>query len=221
MHPVQAAPRQRYPAGRWAMLMLMHPVQAAPRQRPGICSFSHGFAGCTPCRQRRGKAALLRGYTPRVLMHPVQAAPRQSSLVNTNYLPWWMHPVQAAPRQRSRVMVLLPPPFDAPRAGSAEAKLGGGHGQLGSAGCTPCRQRRGKVAIGHGRRGCGGMHPVQAAPRQRPVGKEDRLSRRDAPRAGSAEAKTSSSSATQPVSPMHPVQAAPRQRVASPSLRSK
>ena len=100
---------------------------------------------CTPCRQRRGKAT----SALKVLSTP------------------WMHPVQAAPRQRAWRCFAAGYLPDAPRAGSAEAKIVDNDQKAEWAGCTPCRQRRGKE---------GGlqldyirtlMHPVQAAPRQR------------------------------------------------------
>ena len=144
-----------------------------------------------------------------------------------------MHPVQAAPRQSQPQR--FPPPCtgctpcrqrrgkvfcegrrsacraDAPRAGSAEAKLNTAQGLLYRRRCTPCRQRRGKAMNEDAyydrlrctpcrqRRGkdfCGkredsqgAMHPVQAAPRQ---------------------SNTRSICRGCPVK-MHPVQAAPRQ----------
>ena len=79
---------------------------------------------------------------------------------------------------------------DAPRAGSAEAKKRSHRRCKSCPRCTPCRQRRGKVLYGElGVRDVL-MHPVQAAPRQRDslhlIGTE----LPDAPRAGSAEAKS-------------------------------
>ena len=63
-------------------------------------------------------------------------------------------------------------------------------GRLRLSRCTPCRQRRGKAFAPQG------MY----------------VTRRDAPRAGSAEAKFSSCATTRRNCRMHPVQAAPRQR---------
>ena len=125
-----------------------------------------------------------------------------------------MHPVQAAPRQRHVTTRTTQASRDAPRAGSAEAKAKDELSVVAYLRCTPCRQRRGKVKGLTGRRGKGGctpcrqrrgkelcrqldigvcaMHPVQAAPRQRQRRRSCSTNRRDAPRAGSAEAKTTS-----------------------------
>ena len=80
---------------------MMHPVQAAPRQSLAVLISVARAAGCTPCRQRRGKDQHMQGNMRNPTMHPVQAAPRQSQ----------SHPPTPA----------TPP--DAPRAGSAEAKM--------------------------------------------------------------------------------------------------
>ena len=97
-----------------------------------------------------------------------------------------MHPVQAAPRQRGRscadggrsgdapragsaeakVVLLKDLPGvqqDAPRAGSAEAKADDEGVQRGGRGCTPCRQRRGKEPHQDARLVRTAMYPVQAA----------------------------------------------------------
>ena len=143
-------------------------------------------AGCTPCRQRRGKGRCGLPHTIRRAMHPVQAAPRQR---NTNVLPLWnlmMHPVQAAPRQSprggfpGRIPGVMHPVQAAPRQspwGGLPGRIPGMHPlqaaprqrrsmmalTVWAAGCTPCSQRRGK-GIPHGRRAAAtGMHPVQAA----------------------------------------------------------
>ena len=55
------------------------------------------------------------------------------------------------------------------------------------------------------------MHPVQAAPRQSVSDDHHRPAHHDAPRAGSAEAKQDQRSADLPKIGMHPVRAAPRQ----------
>ena len=122
---------------------------------------------CTPCRQRRGKGGALQRHVGRPRMHPVQAAPRQRSAHTAGANPARMHPVQAAPRQ-SRWSC---------RRKSTIAR------------CTPCRQRRGKVTYPLRPLSSPVMHPVQAAPRQRMPRPSSRPSSRDAPRAGSAEAK--------------------------------
>ena len=121
MHPVQAAPRQSSCPVRRRQCQQMHPVQAAPRQSVIHLLAAMDMDGCTPCRQRRGKdrgrpAALAAGG-----MHPVQAAPRQS--VRCLY-------------RRAR--------GDAPRAGSAEAKVSTTFISLVQPRCTPCRQRTAK-----------------------------------------------------------------------------
>ena len=103
-----------------------------------------------------------------------------------------MHPVQAAPRQRKSTR----------RRPKKQTR------------CTPCRQRRGKVqhfvsradaqhrmhpvqaaprqraAMARRLQPARKMHPVQAAPRQRAGSNTISRFVRDAPRAGSAEAKT-------------------------------
>ena len=125
-------------------------------------------SGCTPCRQRRGKARGKRASLTQKLMHPVQAAPRQRAglvpaLRNQPDAPragsaeaklgrlnqrgqGGMHPVQAAPRQSAvHGRAHQPVTIDAPRAGSAEAKQRDHSLTVDGVGCTPCRQRRGKV----------------------------------------------------------------------------
>ena len=85
---------------------------------------------------------------------------------------------------------------DAPRAGSAEAKIQRAKNRRDAARCTPCRQRRGKGNSSDQRQQAEWMHPVQAAPRQRWVTRQPTTERKDAPRAGSAEAKKSSVAAS-------------------------
>ena len=146
---------------------VMHPVQAAPRQSPW-----GGLPGRIPG------------------MHPVQAAPRQSLPTGTTTSPRTMHPVQAAPRQRERPIMCVWSVADAPRAGSAEAKpcgslppcspardaprAGSAEAKLSAARCRTARPdapRAGsaEAKVFSARRAYGerGMHPVQAAPRQR------------------------------------------------------
>ena len=79
--------------------------------------------------------------------------------------------------------------LDAPRAGSAEAKVVVNGTKVQVRRCTPCRQRRGKAVIPPASGGGVKMHPVQAAPRQRLRKSKWSARTRDAPRAGSAEAK--------------------------------
>ena len=159
MHPVQAAPRQsktrqitrnqicrctpcrrrrgkENSSSQRRVALPMHPVQAAPRQSsvgtgPTISVTDAPRAGgaeaklrsvreariekrCTPCRRRRGK---------------VRPSIRVLELGQ-------MHPVQAAPRQRSAIRLKHTRSWDAPRAGSAEAR----HGLHDDCRCTPCRQ---------------------------------------------------------------------------------
>ena len=172
-----------------------------------------GFCRCTPCRQRRGKVILtnIDGLTSQ--MHPVQAAPRQSigyhrgvavgedapraGSAEAKIAPWRicarngaMHPVQAAPRQSSFL-----PAYCRAGAGCTPCRQRRGKGpscqaETGSLGCTPCRQRRGKVRSNQDYTGNEGMHPVQAAPRQSKTPCSIACWSRDAPRAGSAEAKS-------------------------------
>ena len=189
MHPVQAAPRQRKIAFRNLVeAPAMHPVQAAPRQRSprGIAYTSSLDAPRAGSAEAKTPFAAI--TEPLAEMHPVQAAPRQSwATARCSCCPK-MHPVQAAPRQRRSCRCAQAACADAPRAGSAEAKhavhagaearidaprAGSAEAKNGRvwvlsppAGCTPCRQRRGK-----------GL-------RCQPQGH-----RHDAPRAGSAEAK--------------------------------
>ena len=120
-----------------------------------------------------------------------------------------MHPVQAAPRQSCRIHYYALSRRDAPRAGSAEAKL-----------LAENEIPRGRMhpvqAAPRQRNGCSltpvfcSMHPVQAAPRQRMGGCGCCPHPPDAPRAGSAEAKFLPS-VRHKRAWMHPVQAAPRQ----------
>ena len=123
-------------------------------------------------------------------MHPVQAAPRQSALAfiarcfclrctpcrqrrgKGDCYNWWLANCD-----------------DAPRAGSAEAKVCKVAPRTGCVGCTPCRQRRGKGLIRTQHHLLMEMHPMQAAPRQRPWCSTHHMASADAPRAGSAEAK--------------------------------
>ena len=65
------------------------------------------------------------------------------------------------------------------------------------------------------------MHPVQAAPRQRAYQPSLLFVDDDAPRAGSAEAKTAYEQAHEAKYGMHPVQAAPRQRLSEPTYYNK
>ena len=101
-------------------------------------------------------------------MHPVQAAPRQRCRADGNQA----RCKRCTPCRQRRGKVFCSRHFsricaDAPRAGSAEAKVLSLGMEAQQRGCTPCRQRRGKVL---------------ARPRCH-------LSKKDAPRAGSAEAK--------------------------------
>ncbi len=127
-----------------------------------------GFCRCTPCRQRRGKVASSANSGVPAAMHPVQAAPRQSRFISKF-------------RRTSS---------DAPRAGSAEAKRQLAPYRHRTSRCTPCRQRRGKVASSANSGVPAAMHPVQAAPRQSRFISKFRRTSSDAPRAGSAEAKS-------------------------------
>ena len=125
-----------------------------------------GFCRCTPCRQRRGKAPRISTRAAAAGMHPVQAAPRQRGQQYRHAERDAMHPVQAAPRQSDKAARTDEDERDAPRAGSAEAKNRLFRAGSACGGCTPCRQRRGKVKSDAGASGVLAMHPVQAAPRQ-------------------------------------------------------
>ena len=120
--------------------------------------------------------------------------------------------MQAAPRQSRYRCSPIPRRPDAPRAGSAEAKFAFLPGICRPGGCTPCRQRRGKALFQVRKAVRVLMHPVQAAPRQRPTMQMQMRGNHDAPRAGSAEAKPPSKGSRPNMMTMHPVQAAPRQR---------
>ena len=144
MHPVQAAPRQRYRIRLLASGHLMHPVQAAPRQSPPVRR-STGTGRDAP---RAGSAEAKNGHPPQNTK--TGDAPRAGSAEAkfeqglTKMTIGSMHPVQAAPRQRIRWAV----------SASSTAR------------CTPCRQRRGKGGSRYPQRREYTMHPVQAAPRQ-------------------------------------------------------
>ena len=170
----------------------MHPVQAAPRQRPGI-SHSSGNrhdapragsaeakrksqlryyvnARCTPCRQRRGKVTDNR-QQPILAIGCTPCRQRRGKVRITDTA------------QRGSA--------DAPRAGSAEAKVSSMMLIPSPVRCTPCRQRRGKGPVSSARQTPPEMHPVQAAPRQRLLrGTKQFHQVQDAPRAGSADAKS-------------------------------
>ena len=161
--------------------------QRRGKANPPLSSVS--VARCTPCRQRRGKGNYAVDAKLAAQMHPVQAAPRQRSKPPLSSVSVAMHPVQAAPRQRHVTTRTTQASRDAPRAGSAEAKAKDELSVVAYLRCTPCRQRRGKVKGLTGRRGKGGCTPC----RQR-RGKE--LCRQ----------------LDIGVCAMHPVQAAPRQR---------
>ena len=161
-----------------------------------------GFCRCTPCRQRRGKAALFSSFLPAYWMHPVQAAPRQSRTCRRSPAPGRrMHPVQAAPRQSGCRTCRLP----------------------GLSGCTPCRQRRGKDPYVYNMAADVGCTPCR---QRRGKGRANAVrvvEPEDAPRAGSAEAKFIVQRDMRFTAAMHPVQAAPRQscsmeRRASPAI---
>ena len=191
MHSVQAAPRQ---SGRHRDVLAaesdalragsaeakrvlviakhivrkMHSVQAAPRQSP-LAGYGIDPAWrCTPCRQRRGKAPQP-GLDCAVLWDALRAGSAEAKSGND---------FSGAGK------------VDALRAGSAEAKASSSSSLAMKPGCTPCRQRRGKVWLLSQFFGLLWMHSVQAAPRQR-VRRyvKNAQNQRDALRAGSAEAK--------------------------------
>ena len=124
------------------------PRAGSAESKSSLIQHAPNHSRCTPCRQRRGKERDHGQARRRGRMHPVQAASRQRE--HGHYSRCTME--------------------DAPRAGSAEAKRLRCNGDNCRFGCTPCRQRRGKVWIV--------MHRVRLIP--------------DAPCAGSAEAKLES-----------------------------
>ena len=127
-----------------------------------------GFCRCTPCRQRRGKGL-------------------SSASACSLYT-------------------------DAPRAGSAEAKMACPRMASARMRCTPCRQRRGKDPSNTAHYALNRMHPVQAAPRQSLAMRSysPYTARMHPVQAAPRQRFTSYCVSRSPV--MHPVQAAPRQR---------
>ena len=123
MHPVQAAPRQRLYGKQTRRAVRDAPRAGSAEAKRFARLFGCVPRGCTPCRQRRGKGRIMRKDGLREVMHPVQAAPRQRSCPGLKHVALLMHPVQAAPRQSVMEVLLLSKRGDAPRAGSAEAKL--------------------------------------------------------------------------------------------------
>ena len=173
----------------------MHSVQAAPRQRSSSACLSRCPAGCTPCRQRRGKVEDCHQRDPPLSMHSVQAAPRQrltgagdghhqghdalragsaeAKAARSHQAPHpaGMHSVQAAPRQRYTIVygrtlaTWMHSVQAAPRQSWRRSVL---HHRVRR--CTPCRQRRGKDRIrSPWPLSLWPMHSVQAAPRQRRI----------------------------------------------------
>ena len=108
-----------------------------------------GFCRCTPCRQRRGKAASHPTNVPCTRMHPVQAAPRQRSIARCLTLAGLDAPRAGSAEAKGDDLRKRRGEDDAPRAGSAEAKTQ--HRKYGYhvIRCTPCRQRRGKERRDH------------------------------------------------------------------------
>ena len=168
----------------------MHPVQAAPRQRHEHSPRYHQRPGCTPCRQRRGKVVQVVAQHGLVPMHPVQAAPRQRMKALFCSMPCLaMHPVQAAPRQSPYVPDLrydgdgctpcrqrrgkerclehvISISNDAPRAGSAEAKVHSVNCSSSVSDAPRAGSAEAKLLISVIPSSPLPMHPVQAAPRQ-------------------------------------------------------
>ena len=166
-------------------------MQAAPRQSVRLPLAGCDPDGCTPCRQRRGKV-----YQERMLRLECLDAPRAGSAeAKWGNLGDNLNPLGCTPcRQRRGKEALHPDAYirrarctpcrqrrgkaprgkpckgrsrDAPRAGSAEAKVNLARQHAHADGCTPCRQRRGKVTYKNYFNRTHRMHPVQAAPRQR------------------------------------------------------
>ena len=142
------------------------------RQRRGkVQIFLIFFASpqrCTPCRQRRGKVKFAEEKASQQRCTPCRQR-RGKDFINAPFKKCG----EDAPRAGSAEAKLRGLPSDAvhgqdaPRAGSAEAKYCFGCHQGGDVRCTPCRQRRGKAGADHQAKPAGRMHPVQAAPRQR------------------------------------------------------
>ena len=121
------------------------PRAGSAEAKNATSSPDYRLSGCTPCRQRRGKVAQKKPLHGSEKMHPVQAAPRQSQ-------PQRFPPpcTGCTPCRQRRGKVFCEGRrsacrADAPRAGSAEAKLNTAQGLLYRRRCTPCRQRRGKA----------------------------------------------------------------------------
>ena len=78
-------------------------------------------------------------------MHPVQAAPRQRLGNEVQRVKARDAPRAGSAEAKTELFEKALPYYDAPRAGSAEAKASQRQdGSVPWAGCTPCRQRRGK-----------------------------------------------------------------------------
>ena len=102
--------------------------------------------------------------------------------------------------------------FDAPRAGSAEAKMADKWKPSVIVDAPRAGSAEAKVGTIALPKAEAVMHPVQAAPRQSFSGYHICTETNDAPRAGSAEAKCWLPIRARTRLWMHPVQAAPRQR---------
>ena len=120
------APRAGSAEAKWAMNDHnadrdgMHPVQAAPRQSTGKTKWRADHAGCTPCRQRRGKAARERAWP-----WAWQDAPRAGSAEAKVGCEHALTPAGKAGSAEAKVTRFAPAARseDAPHAGSAEAKF--------------------------------------------------------------------------------------------------
>ena len=167
-------------------------------------------------------------------MHPVQAAPRQRHVTTRTTQASRDAPRAGSAEAKAKDELSVVAYLRCTPCRQRRGKVKGLTGRRGKGGCTPCRQRRGKelcrqldigVCAMHPVQAAprqryvhqhpehrGGMHPVQAAPRQRQRRRSCSTNRRDAPRAGSAEAKTCALRSLMSMAVMHPVQAAPRQR---------
>ena len=150
--------------------------------------------GCTPCRQRRGKVLLGSAKD----FATIGCTPCRQRRGKGIHLPHAGRKEEDAPRAGSAEaktgsILCVYRRRDAPRAGSAEAK---GHARSSSSvmgGMHPVQAAPRQSYDEGGKNFYATMHPVQAAPRQRV-----------------------SPNTLQNLVRMHPVQAAPRQRIPAP-----
>ena len=99
MHPVQAAPRQRIPHAQMLTVFADAPRAGSAEAKNGEDVLSRAVQGCTPCRQRRGKASVIFTASPWTRCTPCRQRRGKAQLTAGEASRRTMHPVQAAPRQ--------------------------------------------------------------------------------------------------------------------------